>query len=151
MSTIAFTVNSNVLRMPPEPSQPSNADSQPNQPDPDIDELEQALAEVERSLTELKARYAQLQRDLLRKAELEQRLQQGKNQAELQLELRQIQAELKEIEVGLESRLLTDSSLLALFWQAWRKGLLGEVFWQIVRFGGLGVIIGWVLKSCTSS
>jgi hypothetical protein len=27
--------------------------------------------------------------------------------------------------------------------------LLGEVFWQIVRFGGIGVLLGWILRSCT--
>lgn len=134
--------------MPQEPSQSSNADSQPNQPDTDSDEFEQALSEVERSLLELKARYAQLQRDLPRHGELQESLQQAKHNAELQLELRQIKAELKELEVALESRLLSDSSLLALFWQAWRQGLLGEVFWQVVRFGGLGVVLGWILKSC---
>ncbi|MFY7931092.1 MAG: DUF2203 domain-containing protein, partial [Microcystis aeruginosa] len=30
-----------------------------------------------------------------------------------------------------------------------RRGLLGEVFWQIVRFGGIGVLLGWILRSCT--
>lgn len=134
--------------MPQEPSQPSNTGSQPNQSDTDSDEFEQALSEVERSLLELKARYAQLQRDLPRHGELQESLQQAKHNAELQLELRQIKAELKELEVALESRLLSDSSLLTLFWQAWRQGLLGEVFWQVVRFGGLGVVLGWILKSC---
>lgn len=134
--------------MPQEPSQPSNAGSPPNQPDSDSDEFEQALLEVERSLIELKARYAQLQRDLPLQAELQERLQQAKHNAELQLELPQIKAQLKELEVALESRLLSDSSLLALFWQAWRQGLLGEIFWQIVRFGGIGIVLGWILKSC---
>ncbi|MFM8307622.1 MAG: DUF2203 domain-containing protein, partial [Microcystis aeruginosa] len=25
----------------------------------------------------------------------------------------------------------------------------GDVFWQIVRFGGIGVLLGWILRSCT--
>ena len=30
------------------------------------------------------------------------------------------------------------------------KSGLKDLFWQVVRFGGLGVIIGWLLKSVVS-
>ncbi|MGL4619237.1 MAG: DUF2203 domain-containing protein, partial [Chroococcidiopsis sp.] len=45
-------------------------------------------------------------------------------------------AQLETIEVNLESQLFSWGSLKAPFWQA-------------VRFGGLGVIVGWILKSFT--
>ena len=53
--------------------------------------------------------------------------------------LKQLQAlteQLEQIEADLESRLLS--------WSSFR-----EPFWQIVRFGGLGIGIGVILKSCT--
>ncbi len=140
--------------MPQEPSQRSSPGSEPNQPDTGEDEFEQALLGVERNLQSLKGRYEQVQRDLQRQAQLQQRLKQLKQEwrstqlPQMQGELRQIEAQLKELEVNLESRLLSDSNLLTLFWQAWRGGIIGEAFWQAVRFGGLGVTVGWILRSC---
>jgi hypothetical protein len=140
--------------MPQEPSQPLSEGSEPNQPDTGADEFEQALLEVERSLIALKERYAQVQQEQPRQAELQQRLKQVKQEGprthlpQMQVELRHIKEQLEELEVALESRLLTDSNLRALFWQELRRGLLGEVFWQAVRFGGLGIVVGWILKSC---
>lgn len=140
--------------MPEDPIQPSSSGSEPNPEDTGTDEFEQALSEVERSLHALRERYAQVQGDLDHTAELQHRLKQSRQEGrgsqlpQMQGEVRQIKQQLKELEVDLESRLLSDSDLLALFWQAWRRGLIGEVFWQIVRFGGLGVVIGWMLKSC---
>lgn len=55
---------------------------------------------------------------------------------ELQEHLQSIGDRLEQIEAELESRLIAWSSLR-------------EIFWQIVRFGGLGVMIGVILKSCT--
>ena len=119
-------------------------------------DFEQALAEVERSLVALKERYAQVEQDLERQAELQQRLKEVKIESgkthspQMEVELRQIQAELQELEVALESCLLSNRDQLALFWKAFRLGLFNEVFWQVLRFGGLGVAIGWLLKSCAS-
>jgi hypothetical protein len=127
--------------MPQDPSQPSSPGSEPNQPDPDADEFEQALAEVEENLQLLRERYEQIQRDRLRQAELQHRreqikksLRQDSNRQTLKAELKQIQEQLETIELNLESRLFS-----------W--GSLKEPFWQAVRFGGLGIIIGWILKS----
>jgi hypothetical protein len=127
--------------MPQDPSQPSSPGSEPNQPDPDADEFEQALAEVEENLQLLRERYEQIQRDRLRQAELQHRreqikksLRQDSNRQNLKAELKQIQEQLETIELNLESRLFS-----------W--GSLKEPFWQAVRFGGLGIIIGWILKS----
>ncbi|UIE38195.1 hypothetical protein [Leptodesmis sichuanensis] len=101
-------------------------------------EFEQTLAEVERSLQALKDRYAQIQHDQQRRTELQARQEQIKRQLQqtptpaLKTELQQIQDQLDELEVALESRLFSLSTLK-------------EPFWQIVRFGGLGLILGWSL------
>ena len=129
--------------MPQKPSSSSSPGSEPNQPDTSADEFQEALSEVERSLQALKERYAQVQRDRQRQAELQQRreqvrkeLRQSSNRQALQAELKQIKEQLETIELNLESQLFS-----------W--GSLKEAFWQAVRFGGLGIVIGWILKSCS--
>jgi ABC-type phosphate transport system auxiliary subunit len=52
---------------------------------------------------------------------------------ELQAELAQLQAQLAELEVTLESQLFS--------WDGFQ-----DVFWMAVRFGGLGILIGWFLR-----
>ena len=127
-----------------QPPQPPESHAQPE------DELENSLAEVERSLVALKQRYAQVKQDKQQQTELQQHLKhvkreldrsrssyaKGKSKTELKTELKQIQEQLETIEINLESQLFSWGSLKAPFWQA-------------VRFGGLGVIVGWILKSCT--
>lgn len=127
--------------MPQDPSQPLSAGSEPNQPPESADEFEQALLEVEQSLELLKERYKQVQRDRQQQAELQQRREQiknsgrrGSNRQSLQAQLKQIQEQLDIIELNLESKLFS-----------W--GSLKEPFWQAVRFGGIGIAIGWMLKS----
>ncbi len=106
-------------------------------PEPDF---EQALAEVERSLQALQARYDQVCADQQRQQSLQNQLHQTQRQYNqtrtqpLWAELKSIQAQLDELEIALESQLFS--------WQG-----LKEIFWQAVRFGGLGIIIGWLLKS----
>jgi len=104
-------------------------------PEPDF---EQALATLEESLQALKERYSQVQQDQQRQAtlqerrdRLEQELRSGRT-PELTAELQQIQAQLDELEVNLESRLLS--------WASFR-----EPFWQVIRFGGAGILLGWFL------
>ncbi|MFM7426265.1 MAG: DUF2203 domain-containing protein [Elainella sp.] len=115
------------------PSQRSNEASDP------ID-FEQAIQELEQSLQVLKARHAQVQLDQQRQQELQQRLAEAerakgprRNRA-AEAELKRLRQQLEELEVALESQLFSWSGLR-------------EVFWQAVRFGGLGVVVGWVLKS----
>jgi hypothetical protein len=127
------------MQPPQKPDQPS-----PTQPDSvDLGEFERSLADVEQSLVALKQRYTQVQQDLRRQAELQQRaIQVGQELSKTQMsitlkaELRQIKEQLEAIEISLESQLFS-----------W--GSLKEPFWQAVRFGGLGVVVGWILKSCT--
>ncbi len=109
-------------------------------PDPEFD---LALSQVEQSLAGIKERYAHIQRDQRRQAELKNRIDEVIPQLrqtrsrQLREELRQLQEELETIELNLESRLFT-----------W--GTLKEPFWQAVRFSGLGIVMGWLLKSCAS-
>lgn len=111
--------------------------------DPENPDFEQALLELEESFQALKNRYNQIQHDQQRKIELQQQQQHLKQQlrqnrsASLHQELQQLQQQLEAIELNLESSLFS-----------W--GSLKEPFWQAVRFGGLGIIVGWILKSCTS-
>ncbi|HLO87821.1 MAG TPA: hypothetical protein VK203_22825 [Nostocaceae cyanobacterium] len=113
---------------PPKQSQPSSP-QESEEPD-----FEQELDELERSLLILKDRYAQVQRDQQQKALWQQELKelkQNRNQSpEIKAELKRLQTQLEALELHLESQLLT-----------WKP------FWQAVRFGGLGIIIGWLLKS----
>ena len=114
----------------------------PQEPDLSVqseDELMRSLLDTERSLIALKERYAQVRQDQQRQAELQQRLKQVKRELPsnhspgLKAELKQIQEQLEAIELNLESQLFT-----------W--GSLKEPFWQAVRFGGLGIVVGWILR-----
>jgi hypothetical protein len=122
------------MTRPPQPSPPHPSNN-------DYLEFEQALADVELKRVSLLERYAQIQRDRDRLVELENRREDIWEQTrqnplpELKEELGQIKRELETIEINLESSLFS-----------W--GSLREPFWQAVRFGGLGVVLGWLLKSC---
>ncbi|QYX33001.1 hypothetical protein [Sphaerospermopsis torques-reginae] len=101
-------------------------------------DFEQELEELETGLRLLKERYAQVQRDQQQKAQWQQEiknLKENKNQTpEIKAELKRLEKELEALEINLESQLFS-----------WKS--LNRPFWQAVRFGGLGIIIGWVLKS----
>ncbi|GAB4133861.1 MAG: hypothetical protein Fur0046_05030 [Cyanobacteria bacterium J069] len=106
-------------------------------PDPDFD---QALAELGRSLQTLQDRYTQVKTDQQRQQILQQRIEQGQRDyahtqdPSLKLELKRLKGQLVELEVALESQLFSWNSLK-------------EPFWMAVRFGGLGIVLGWLLKS----
>lgn len=122
--------------MTPDPSESQESRRQAE----DESEFARALQETEQLLTRLKDRYEQIERDRQRQAELSYRREEIRQQVrrnplpELKEELQQIQQELETIELNLESSLFT-----------W--GSLKEPFWQAIRFGGLGILIGWILKS----
>ncbi|WP_017306883.1 hypothetical protein [Spirulina subsalsa] len=106
------------------------------------EEFNTALAQVEQSLQDLKQRRQQVQQDSDTLKDLQQQQQALKGQKlpkhhPLKTELEQIEEQIHLLEVQLESRLFR--------WQS-----LQEPFWQAVRFGGLGIVLGWLLKSCTS-
>jgi len=115
------------MSQPPEPIDPISSD-----------EFATALAEVEQSLLALKDRYFQIQRDWQLKAQLSARQEEGQrsgqDSSQWQQELQQIQQQLEALELNLESSLFS--------WESLKKP-----FWLAVRFLGLGICLGWVLKS----
>lgn len=120
------------------PQQPSDLNRET--PGDDESEFVEALAAVERSLAAVKERYTQIQVDRQRQVELGHRREEIRHSSrqnplpQLKQELREIEKELETIELNLESKLFS-----------WRSII--EPFWQAVRFGGLGILIGWILKS----
>ncbi len=123
------------------PQQPSELDRGKTPPE-DESEFARSLAAAERSLATLKERYTQIQVDRQRQAELGHRREEIRQSVrqnplpQLKEELRQIEQELETIELNLESSLFS-----------W--GSMKQPFWQAVRFGGLGILLGWILKSYT--
>jgi len=118
-------------------TRPESAQPEPIENPNSEAEFAEEIAEVERSLLSLKERYAEVQQSQSRQAELQERqreIRQTRQNQHLRQELHQIKEQLEAIELTLESRLFNWSSIK-------------EPFWQAVRFGGLGVILGWVLKS----
>lgn len=119
------------------PQQPSKLN--PETPG-DESEFVQSLETVERSLVAVKERYTQIQVDRQRQAELGNLREDVRKSVrqnplpELKKELREIEQELEAIELNLESSLFS-----------W--GSIKQPFWQAVRFGGLGILLGWILKS----
>lgn len=116
-----------------------------------------ALAALAQSLQTLQTRYDEIQSQRAKqqqiqehRSDLELRLQ-LEPQPELEQELERIQGELRDLSLELESQLLTDEQMQSFFWDGLRRGLLGDLFWQILRFGGLGLIAGWGLKSWVGS
>jgi chromosome segregation ATPase len=119
----------------PEPSPPATNQSQT---------FEDSLTAVDQSLQALKERYAQVQRDRQRREELGnryediRRIPKGDRTPELKQELDRITQQIEELEIALESELFS-------------LGSLKEPFWQAVRFGGLGVVVGWVLRAIATA
>lgn len=106
-------------------------------------ELAPQVAAAEAAAAELGDRFRAVQAAHLNQRELGDRLEvvrpelkRARDRArreELQSELKSLQTQLDELDLTLESRLLAD--------YGWN-----DLFWQAVRFGGLGVAIGWGLK-----
>lgn len=111
--------------------------AEPNPPnEPEID-LDRALLELEDQMATFKARYLQVQQDQAEKVTLleqQQRLKRSSKNPQGRSELAAISQRLEELEFQLESGLFS-----------WRS--MGEWFWQAVRFLGLGIVIGWWLRS----
>ncbi|MDX2254839.1 MAG: hypothetical protein NW214_04930 [Pseudanabaenaceae cyanobacterium bins.39] len=123
----------------------------------DLNDLNAELHEVKDALANLEHRLHQVQQAAIAKSELlkqqqqiNQQLKESKirrkpnaadrssqvsDQQTYKQELQVISDRLEQIESELESRLISGSSLR-------------ETFWQIVRFGGLGIVIGLILRSC---
>jgi hypothetical protein len=122
----------------------------------DDSEFTRELGQTEQTLQQLKQRYYQIKEAQHRQSQLQQdgiRLgEEWENQQlpELERELQQINQQIQELSLVLESELLSNEDLMRIYKSELRSGLLGEIFWQIVRFGGIGVLIGWLLKTYAS-
>ena len=114
-------------------------------------EIEVQVQQLEQALQEIKQRLAQVRTMQSDRIQLESQQQEVRDrlkhlstpirnsatqQQELKQRLTEIGSQLELLEVELESRLIS--------WSSFR-----EPFWQIVRFGGLGILIGVAIKSCT--
>ncbi len=104
---------------------------------PDSD-FEAAIAQLEQDLMALKERYqqicaaeAQIAALQAQQADIQAQSPETQKQDSLKTELNLLQEEIEKLELQLESNLIN--------WQ--------EPFWQIVRFTGVGILLGWVLKS----
>ena len=98
-------------------------------------ELEQEISILEQEIADLKHRHQQVELGLREQVVLcrqqNELKSKGQKSASVKQELQQIRSRLEELDLLLESKLLN----------------LWEPFWQAVRFGGLGIIIGWLLCS----
>jgi hypothetical protein len=92
------------------------------------------LEHLEVAVQNLRQRFEHIQELQAQQFHLEQELQNPHWGPE---ELQRLQRQQEALELQLESQLLD-----------W--GSLREPFWQAVRFGGLGIVIGWILKGIAS-
>ena len=108
--------------------------------DPGVDPIASDISAIETELAALKARYAQVQADEALQIMLQAQHSELSNvhpvTPDTQAELKSLTTQLDEIEMRLESRLLS--------WLGIR-----QYFWQIVRFGGAGLLLGWGLAYLT--
>lgn len=135
------------------------SDAVPSVPETELDEIGTDLQTLEQLLGELRDRYQQIRADEPLRTQLrsqlasqqqslkeirdraktertngDRRVDTSHRQAALKAELAKLSNQLDDVEMRLESRLVS--------WLGLR-----EYFWQIVRFGGLGILIGWGLAT----
>ncbi len=103
-------------------------------PEHDWHSFDAALTQLETSVEVLRQRFERVQELKAQQAQIEEHMQVSGLSPEA---LKQLQQRLNDLEMQLESDLFD-----------WRS--LREPFWQAVRFGGLGVIIGWTLHAIAS-
>jgi chromosome segregation ATPase len=108
-------------------------------------EIEKTLDELEESLFSLREAYVQSRQDEQQQGELRQQRRElkrkGKKEASKNDKKDPIKTELRSIErqmVDLDNKIASRFIDITIF---------KDQFWQIVRFAGLGIVIGWVLKT----
>jgi hypothetical protein len=108
---------------------------------PELDEIGTEIQDLERLLVDLRDRYEQIQVDEPLRSQLQAQITTQKQisttpdqKANFKAELAKLNDQLDEVEMRLESRLVS--------WLGLR-----EYFWQIVRFGGFGLLLGWGLTT----
>ncbi|NJN32099.1 MAG: DUF2203 domain-containing protein [Synechococcales cyanobacterium RM1_1_8] len=100
-------------------------------------ELDPAMEKLRQHFDAFDRRYAQVRGSDRRRTELltqQETLHQRPPSLALKQELDALTQELAELELALESELFSLEGLK-------------DVFWQAVRFGGLGILLGWLLKA----
>ena len=118
------------------PKTVNSAESLDQNLDSSLDPIAADISAIETELAALKARYQQVQSDEALRITL-QAQQSDLNTIhpttpDTQAELKTLITQLDELEMRLESRLLS--------WLGIR-----QYFWQLVRFGGAGLLLGWGL------
>jgi hypothetical protein len=106
------------------------------------------VAELETKLADLKHRYQQVQTDDTAWTELQARQQVVQSRGQSLASQQELQ-EIAGLEQVLENQLLTILEQVLENHQAlagW-SNLFHDLFWNTVRFGGLGLLIGWSLKT----
>ncbi|NEQ44880.1 MAG: hypothetical protein F6K00_15465 [Leptolyngbya sp. SIOISBB] len=89
------------------------------------------MTQLETSVEVLRQRFNQVRELQAQKAQIEENMQVSGLSPEA---LKQLQQRLHDLEIQLESQVFD--------WQSLR-----EPFWQAVRYGGLGIILGWILHA----
>ena len=109
---------------------------------PSVDEtveFDREIAELEQAIVALKHRQVNIQLATREQVVLQRQhnelKHQGSKHPEVKQELELIRSRLEQLDITLESRLLNE----------WK--LMWEPFWQAVRFGGLGIAIGWFIST----
>jgi ABC-type uncharacterized transport system ATPase component len=113
--------------------------TQNTQPVDEKIEFEREIAELEQMISAIKQRHLDTQlaaqEQIVLTRQRNELKQKGSNHRDVKQELQVIRSRLEELDLTLESRLLNE----------WK--LMWEPFWQAVRFGGLGIAIGWFIAS----
>ena len=102
-------------------------------------EFDREIALLEQTLSALKQRQVEIevaqQEQIVLERQRNELKHKGSQRLGVQQELAQIRSRLEQLDLTLESRLLNE----------WK--LMWEPFWQAVRFGGLGIAIGWFIST----
>ena len=98
-------------------------------------EFDREITELAAAISALKQRQVEIELAEREQVVLERQRNElkhkGSKSPEVKQELEQIRSRLEELDLILESRLLN----------------MWEPFWQAVRFGGLGIAIGWFIST----
>jgi hypothetical protein len=105
-----------------------------------VQEAEALLVEVKQKFEAAKITDSDRQNLQIKQQELERKLQTKLNlqqRQDLKAQLQIIQTQLEDIDTAIAAQLIT--------WSSFK-----EPFWQIVRFSGLGFLLGILVKGCVS-
>ena len=96
----------------------------------DLNQFEIALQETEKDFAELRSRFQEVCQAKREQDAIQAQLEHGHLPT---AELKRLETQLETLAVTLESKL-----------PSWES--LKEPFWQALRFGGLGLVVGWLLR-----